>query len=136
MSSDAMQNFWNWKQIALLFRRKKFDLSKWKPQFNFFKETVLHQVKTILYQPPDTANYIAMKFLKSSTDKSLNDHIIRLSPLFHYDTNTPEEVIPFVKDLFGLAMGLTKYEEINLLIACFNAWENGHIYDQPIEFKV
>tara|TARA_R110000765_G_scaffold120744_2_gene216581 strand:- start:7808 stop:8026 length:219 start_codon:yes stop_codon:yes gene_type:complete len=72
-----------------------------------------------------------MKFLKSSTDKSLNDHIIRLSPLIHNDTNTPEEVIPFVKDLFGLAMDLTKYEEINLLIACFNAWKMATFMTNP-----
>lgn len=38
MSSDSKRDFWNWKQIALQFRRKKFHFSKWKPQFNFFKE--------------------------------------------------------------------------------------------------
>ena len=34
-----------------------------------------------------------------------------------------------------LDMDLTKDDEINLLIACFNAWKNGHIYNQTIEFK-
>ncbi|WP_300021262.1 patatin-like phospholipase family protein [uncultured Maribacter sp.] len=136
MSADSKRDFWNWKQIALQFRRKKLRFSTWKPQLNFFKETVLHQAKTILYQPPDTANYIAMMFLKAATGKDLNDHIIRLSPLIHYDVHTPKEIVPLVKDLYLLDMDLTKDEEIDKLIACFMAWKNGHIYNQPIEFRV
>ncbi|MDF4202969.1 patatin-like phospholipase family protein [Maribacter sp. SA7] len=136
MSVDAKKDFWNWKQIALIFRRKKFAFSRWKPQLNFFKETVLHQAKTILYQPPDTANYIAMMFLKASTGMLLNDQIIRLSPLIHFDANTPNEVIPLVQELYKLDMDLTKDEEIDTLIRCFNAWKAGQLYNQPIEFKV
>ncbi|MEP2281213.1 patatin-like phospholipase family protein [Maribacter sp.] len=136
MSADAKKDFWNWKQIALIFRRKKFAFSRWKPQLNFFKETVLHQAKTILYQPPDTANYIAMMFLKASTGMLLNDQIIRLSPLIHFDANTPNEVIPLVQELYKLDMDLTKDEEIESLINCFNAWKAGQLYNQPIEFKV
>lgn len=136
MSADAKKDFWDWKQIALIFRTKKFAFSKWKPQLNFFKETVLHQAKTILYQPPDTANYIAMMFLKASTGKPLNEQIIRLSPLIHYDENTPKELIPLVQDLYKLDMDLTKDEEIETLIKCFSAWKAGQLYNQPIEFKV
>ncbi|WP_405414616.1 patatin-like phospholipase family protein [Maribacter sp. Asnod1-A12] len=136
MSSEAKKNFWDWKQIALIFRRKKFAFSKWKPQFNFFKETVLHQAKTILYQPPDTANYIAMMFLQVATDKLLNEQIIRLSPLIHYDEQTETSIIPLVQDLYRLDMDLTKDEEIETLINCFNAWKSGKLYNQPIEFKV
>lgn len=136
MSEDAKKDFWNWKQIALQFRRKKLRFSTWKPQLNFFKETVLHQAKTILYQPPDTANYIAMMFLKAATGKDLNDQIIRLSPLIHYDVHTPKEIVPLVKDLYLLDMDLTKDEEIDKLINCFIAWKNGDIYNQPIEFRV
>ncbi|MEP5545619.1 patatin-like phospholipase family protein, partial [Maribacter dokdonensis] len=136
MSADSKRDFWNWKQIALQFRRKKLRFSTWKPQLNFFKETVLHQAKTILYQPPDTANYIAMMFLKAATGKDLNDQIIRLSPLIHYDVHTPKEIVPLVKDLYLLDMDLTKDEEIDKLITCFIAWKNGDIYNQPIEFRV
>ncbi|APQ19034.1 patatin-like phospholipase family protein [Maribacter hydrothermalis] len=136
MSADAKKDFWDWKQVALIFRRNKFAFSKWKPQFNFFKETVLHQAKTILYQPPDTANYIAMMFLKASTGKALNEQIIRLSPLIHFDANTPKEVIPLVQDLYKLDMDLTKDVEIETLIRCFNEWKAGQLYNQPIEFKV
>tara|TARA_R110002051_G_scaffold137916_2_gene210510 strand:- start:14664 stop:15869 length:1206 start_codon:yes stop_codon:yes gene_type:complete len=136
MSADAKENFWDWKQVALIFKGKKFAFSKWKPQFNFFKETVLHQAKTILYQPPDTANYIAMMFLKAATGMALNEQIIRLSPLIHFDTNTPKELIPLVQELYTLDMDLTKDEEIDTLIKCFNAWKAGQLYNQPIEFKV
>lgn len=136
MSADAKKDFWDWKQIALIFRTKKFAFSKWKPQLNFFKETVLHQAKTILYQPPDTANYIAMMFLKASTGKPLNEQIIRLSPLIHYDEHTVKELIPLVQDLYKLDMDVTKDEEIETLIKCFSAWKAGQLYNQPIEFKV
>lgn len=64
MSIKDKDNFWKWKQVAIKKRRKKLDLKSLKPQAKFFKETVLNQAKTILYQPPDTANYIAMMFLK------------------------------------------------------------------------
>lgn len=136
MSEDSKKNFWDWKQIALQFRRKKFHISKWKPQFNFFKETMLHQAKTILYQPPDTANYIAMMFLKAATGKELSEQIIRLSPLIHYDTRSPKTVIPLVQKLYKMDMDLTKDEEIDTLIACFNAWKAGQLYNQPIEFRI
>ncbi|WP_116769115.1 patatin-like phospholipase family protein [Maribacter litoralis] len=136
MSADSKRDFWNWKQIALQFRRKKFHFSKWKPQFNFFKETVLHQAKTILYQPPDTANYIAMMFLKAATGNKPNEQIIRLSPLIHYDTHSAEEIIPLIQQLYKMDMDLTTDEEIDKLIKCFIGWKNGLIYNQPIEFRV
>ena len=136
MSADSKRDFWNWKQIALQFRRKKFHFSKWKPQFNFFKETVLHQAKTILYQPPDTANYIAMMFLKAATGNKPNEQIIRLSPLIHYDTHSAKEIIPLIQQLYKMDMDLTTDEEIDKLIKCFIGWKNGLIYNQPIEFRV
>lgn len=58
---------------------------------------------------------MAMMFLKSSTGNYLNDHIISLSPLIHYHSKTPENVIPY---------------------ACFKARKNGNLYNQPIEYKV
>ncbi|MEP5831969.1 MAG: hypothetical protein ABJ300_16940 [Maribacter dokdonensis] len=77
-----------------------------------------------------------MMFLKAATGKDLNDQIIRLSPLIHYDVHTPKEIVPLVKDLYLLDMDLTKDEEIDKLITCFIAWKNGDIYNQPIEFRV
>lgn len=136
MSKDAKKSFWNWKQVALKFRRKKFSFSKLKPQAKFFTATVLNQAKTILYQPPDTANYIAMMFLKATTGLSLDDHIIRLSPLIHFDMDTPQDVIPLIEKLYLLDMDVTKEEDVDSLLACFEAWKTGKLYNQPIEFKV
>ena len=87
----------------------------------FFKEKVLHQMKTILYRLPDTANYSAVMFVKSSTGKSLNYHIIRISPLTHYDSNSNEEVRPLVKYFHTEQIYLIKDVEINTGITCINA---------------
>lgn len=136
MSLDDKKSFWKWKQIALKYRRKKLFFSKLKPQAKFFSETVLNQAKTILYQPPDTANYIAMMFLNATTGLNTNENIIRLSPLIHFDSETPAETIPLVKELYSLDMDLTEDSQIISLLNCFDAWKIGKIYNQPIEFKV
>lgn len=136
MSSHDKKNFWEWKQVAQQFRRKKLSFSKLKPQFKFFTATVLNQAKTILYQPPDTANYIAMMFLQATTGLAVDDSIIRLSPLIHFDSNTPKDFISLIEKLYLLDMDVTKEEDVNLLLACFDAWKTGKLYNQPIEFKV
>ncbi|TYA71939.1 patatin-like phospholipase family protein [Seonamhaeicola marinus] len=136
MSNEDKENFWKWKQIAVRQRRNKFNFKAFGPQAKFFKETVLNQAKTILYQPPDTANYMSMIFMKAISYKALNDHIIRLSPLIHYDSNTPKEVIELIKRLYKLDMDLTTDEDIAALETCFKSWKDGAMYNQPIEFKV
>jgi hypothetical protein len=77
-----------------------------------------------------------MMFLQVANGKLLNEQIIRLSPLIHYDEQTDTSIIPLVQDLYKLDMDLTKDEEIDTLIKCFDAWKGGHLYNQPIEFKV
>lgn len=136
MSLKDKADFWKWKQIAIKKRRNKFNLKALMPQVKFFTETVLNQAKTILYQPPDTANYIAMMFLKTASDKAINEHIVRLSPLIHYDSNTPEEIEPLVNKLYALDMDITKDEEIQSLNDCFTMWQEGKIMNQPLEFKI
>ncbi|WP_031429013.1 patatin-like phospholipase family protein [Flavimarina sp. Hel_I_48] len=136
MSADTKKKFWERKQTAVRFRRKKWALGKLTSQFNFFKDTVLNQAKTILYQPPDTANYIAMMFLKATTGRDSQDNILRLSPLIHYDNGTALEIIPLIQQLYSLDMDLTEDKDIKALHDCFKAWKAGHIYNQPLEFKV
>lgn len=136
MSIEDKKTFWKWKQIAIKNRRKKLNFNKLMPQAKFFKETVLNQAKTILYQPPDTANYIAMMFLSATTTKAVDDNFIRLSPLIHSDTSTPPEVVPLLHTLYSLDMDLAKDEEINALLECFEKWKEGKIANQPIEFKI
>ncbi len=136
MSIKDKSNFWKWKQVAVKKRRKKLDFKSLKPQAKFFKETVLNQAKTILYQPPDTANYIAMMFLKMASNKAINEHIVRLSPLIHSDSNTFEDVEPLINKLYALDMDITKEEEIQCLLDCFAMWQEGKIINQPLEFKI
>ncbi|WP_209400390.1 patatin-like phospholipase family protein [Pseudozobellia sp. WGM2] len=136
MSSDSKEKFWDWKLTAQKYRRKKLAFHRMKSQLSFFGETVFNQAKTILYQPPDTANYMAMMFFKATTGKELNDNIIRLSPLIHFDDKLSTEAEPLIKQLYALEMDLTKDAQIDLLLQCFNAWKAGKIYNQPIEFEV
>lgn len=136
MSLHDKNKFWEWKFAAQQYRRKKLYVHKLGKQFNFFKATVFNQAKTILYQPPDTANYIAMMFLRAATRLPANDSIIRLSPLIHFDSQTAPETIPLIEKLYQLDMDVIKDEEVATLLECFQAWKVGNIYNQPIEFKV
>ncbi|AYN68106.1 hypothetical protein D1013_12355 [Euzebyella marina] len=136
MSQADKDSFWKAKQTAQQFRRKKWYLWKLKAQWQFFKSTVLNQAKTILYQPPDTANYMAMIFLKATSGLEPNENIIRLSPLIHFDQQTPTDVVPLIEQLYLLDMDLTKENEIQLLLDCFESWKNGHLYNQPLDFRV
>lgn len=136
MSIDEKKQFWKWKQIATKYRRKKLTFKKLKPQFKFFMATVLNQAKTILYQPPDTANYIAMIFFKANTGKTPSQNFVRLSPMIHFDSNSDNEIIPIINKLYALDMDLTKDSDIDLLFNCFESWKKGKIYNQPIDFEV
>lgn len=136
MSMQAKDDFWSLKQIAVQKRRKKLAFRYLLPQAKFFKETALNQAKTILYQPPDWANYVAMMFLKATTNNKIDDQIIRLSPLIHIDSNTPKDAEPLLRSLYDLDMDLTKDSDIKKLMMCFSSWKKGEIFNQPIDFKV
>lgn len=136
MSIDEKKQFWKWKQIAIKYRRKKLAFKKLKPQFKFFMATVFNQAKTILYQPPDTANYIAMIFLKANSGNTPSQNFVRLSPLIHFDSNSDEEIIQIINKLYALDMDLTKDSDVDLLFDCFENWKKGKIYNQPIDFEV
>lgn len=136
MTMDAKDEFWKLEQTAIRKRRKKLAFWHWGPQARFFKETVLNQAKTILYQPPDWANYVAMMFLKATTDKKTEENFIRLSPLVHIDPNTAKDTVPLLQKLYGMDMDLTKDKDIEILLECFRHWKAGDILNQPIEFKV
>ena len=136
MSVKDKDDFWKLKQVAITKRRKKLKLKSLGSQAKFFKETVLNQAKTILYQPPDTANYIAMMFLKANSDEAINEHIVRLSPLIHIDSNTLEEEKSLINKMYALDMDITKDEEIQCLLDGFTKWKEGKIINQPLEFKI
>ena len=136
MSAEDKEQFYKIKQCAIEDRRKKWNFFKLKNQLAYFVKSVLNQAKTILYEPPDWANYVALMFLFEQLDEEPCDRFIRLSPMIHIDDNTPEAVIGLMRSLYRLDMDITKDEEIDLIKQCFKQWKNGVIQNQPIVYKV
>ncbi|KAA3632427.1 MAG: hypothetical protein DWQ02_14790 [Bacteroidetes bacterium] len=136
MSTEDKGQFFHVKERAKEERRKKLRLFKLKYQLKYFVKSVLNQAKTILYEPPDWANYIAMMFLFEAIPEEPSTRFIRLSPMVHIDESTPAEVVDLLKALYKLDMDLTEDEEIEIIKKCFEAWKNGAIKNQPIAFKI
>lgn len=131
----AKENYWKLKQETILKRKKKLAFKSLKTQLKYFMEVVMNQSKTILYEPPDWANYVANVFLSTQSAQS-GAQIIRLSPLIHVDSTTPVEIHPLIESLYDLDMDLTEDEDVLKLVMCFEEWKKGNILNQPVEFKV
>lgn len=136
MSMEDKRKFWGEKQTTIEERKNKWHFRKLKPQLNFFMQTVLNQAKTILYQPPDWSNYVALMFLKKNKGDDLSSNFIRLSPMIHVDKNTNPDIAEELHQLYELDMDLVKNEDIDLLKRCFEYWKKGEIKNQPIEYNV
>ncbi len=136
MSSEDKALFDEIKEKAKEEKRKKLRLFKLKYQLKYFVKSVLNQAKTILYEPPDWANYIAMMFLFETIPDEPSSRFIRLSPMIHIDESTPEEVKELLRQLYKMDMDLTEDEEIKVIKDCFDAWKSGKIKNQPIAFKI
>lgn len=136
MSMKQKERFYQVRSITTKERFKKWKLWRYKYQMEYFKKTVMNQAKTILYQPPDWANFVALMFLKKSLDRKPEDRFIRLSPMIHIDKNTDENAVEILNKLYELDMDLTTDEDIDLLKECFVQWKEGYIRNQPIEYKV
>ncbi|WP_299213812.1 patatin-like phospholipase family protein [uncultured Dokdonia sp.] len=136
MSKAQKDRFYQVRSITIKERKKKLLFWRYKFQFEFFKETVMNQAKTILFQPPDWANYVGLMFLSKSISDDIENRFIRLSPIIHIDKNTNPLVIELLDKLYSMDMDLTKDEEIDLLKECFLKWRDGKIKNQPIEFSV
>jgi patatin-like phospholipase/acyl hydrolase len=137
MSMKDKKRFYEIKQCAQRRRRKKWQLTRLKDQLLYFTTTVLNQAKTILYEPPDWSNYVAMMFLKcGQTTRQMEERLVRLSPMIHIDENTPEEIVPLLEKLYELDMDLTTDEDVQLIKDCFEAWKLGMIANQPIDYKI
>lgn len=116
---------------------------KTKPRLGlkFFGKTVVNQAKTVLYEPPDWANYITYiwRFEQSlSTTEYNKKRFIRLSPLIHRNPsdNNPEELDRLIDTLYDLDMDLTADSDIEQLNQCFEKWSAGQLYNQPIRTTV
>ena len=135
ISQSEKDKYWKLKQDTIMMRKKKFAFGSWKTQFKYFMEVVMNQSKTILYEPPDWANYVANIFL-SRLGKTSGSQIIRLSPLIHIDSNTPASAKQLLETMYNLDMNLTEDRDIEKLVLCFDEWKKGNIGNQPLEFKV
>lgn len=141
MSNDDKKKFYDIKQITIEQRFKKYKFWLWKPQLQFFKMAIVNQAKTILYEPPDWSNYVALMFLfgeeyKNGLDPAQLKRFIRLSPMIHTDKNTLPEVEELLNTLYRMDMNLTKDEEIQKLEECYANWKEGKIPNQPIEYSI
>ncbi|MEM7513073.1 MAG: patatin-like phospholipase family protein, partial [Bacteroidota bacterium] len=136
MSVEDKKEFYDNMDITIQNRFYKFRLSTWKRQIDYFFSTVVNQAKTILYEPPDWANYVAMMFLKQAQNTDIPNNFIRLSPMIHIGKDTPEKVKPLLRKLYKLDMDLTNDEDVQLLMEAFEEWKVGCIQNQPIEYRI
>lgn len=136
MTKKEKDRFYKVRSITTKERFKKFKIWRYKYQSEFFMKTVMNQAKTILYQPPDWANYVTMMFLKSTSEKDLENRFIRLSPMIHIDDNTSDEVLDLLNDLYELDMDLISDSDIEKIRRCFNEWKNDKIKNQPISYSI
>ncbi|MEM6767548.1 MAG: patatin-like phospholipase family protein [Bacteroidota bacterium] len=136
MSVEDKRDFYDNMDITIQNRFYKFRFSSWKHQIAYFFSTVLNQAKTILYEPPDWANYVAMMFLRQAQNKDIPNNFIRLSPMIHIGKGTPEAVKPLLRKLYKLDMDLTRDEDVQLLTDAFTEWKAGNIKNQPIEYRL
>ena len=137
MSMSEKENFYKYKSISQKERRKKIMFWRYIYQLKYFAKTVLYQTKTILFHPPDWANYVALQFLKISTEGVLEDRFIRLSPLIHLEDGTENlRLKRLIEALYNLDMDLTDQADIDLIKNCFQEWKNGNIKNQPIQYSI
>lgn len=136
MSQTQKERFYQVRSITIKERRKKLLFWRYKYQTEYFKETVMNQAKTILFHPPDWANYVALMFLSKTASENVENRFIRLSPMIHIDKNTDPSVIETLNSLYGLDMDLTSDKDIATLVECFEKWQNGKIKNQPIEYNI
>lgn len=129
MSIKEKERFYQVKQITIKERKKKLFLGRLRFQFEFFRLTVLNQ-------PPDWANYVAMMFLLKSKDDVIANRFIRLSPMIYIEKNAQPDTVQLLEKLYLLDMDLTSDADIALIKECFEYWKSGKIKNQPIHFEV
>ncbi|WP_299158356.1 patatin-like phospholipase family protein [uncultured Tenacibaculum sp.] len=136
MSNDDKKRFFQVKQITQKERRKKLRFWRLKYQIEYFTKTILNQATTILYEPPDWANYVAYMFLLKNGEKDIEQRLIRMSPMIHTSRESSTEIKILIEKLYQLDMDLTEDKDIELLKECFQKWSTDEIFNQPIDFRV
>jgi len=133
MSMEDKNIFWKVKQVALGFKGKKLRLGKLKAQLSFFKMTVINQAKTIIYEPPDWANYVSMMLLLQNDLTDVEKRIVRISPFIHLTEGNNSGIM---EDLYKMDMDLTEDQEIQKLYKCYALFKSGKIHNQPLDYKI
>lgn len=136
MSMEKKERFYQVNSITIKERKNKLFFWRYKYQFEYFKETVMNQAQTILFHPPDWANFVGTMFLKKVNSEKIENRFIRLSPIIHIDKNTDVSVKDLLIKLYELDMDLTSDKDINLIKQCFEFWKSRRIKNQPIEYRV
>jgi hypothetical protein len=128
MSKAEQNNF-----LDLIFKLKKWVKNPFAG-LKFFGATVINMANTILYEPPDWANYVAymMQFDSHYLDKSNQDKFVRLSPLLFLPPEHPE-VKELLNKLMNTGMDATTDADIKNLFKCFEAWKGGHFGNQMVK---
>ena len=136
MSIAQKKEFYKLRQITTRERAQKWKFWRYKFQMKYFTQTVTNQAKTILYNPPDWANFVAYSFLLRNNNDDIQDRFIRMSPLIHLDENFDAETKELVQRLYDLDMDLTRDEDIQALKDCFTFWKQDKIWNQPIRYSL
>ncbi len=138
MSEKAKHEFYQLRSIATIQRVKPLKVWHYGSQMKYFMLSIMNQAKTILYQPPDWANFVAYMLLfgENYNDPANLKRFVRLSPFIHTDDKTPEEVKELLNELYELDMDLTEEKEVAKLMNCFQEWAKGNIINHPIEYRI
>lgn len=136
MSENDKKRFFQVKQITQKEKRKKLNFGRLKYQAEYFTKTILNQATTILYEPPDWANYVAYMFLFTTGNQDIEKRFVRLSPMIHIYQDASTEIKDLIKKLYQLDMDLTEDRDMDLLKECFKGWSKDEIFNQPIDYRV
>ena len=88
-SMTSKKVYYDLKQASIMSRFSKLRFWTLSKQIKYFKESILQQAQTILYQPPDWSNEIASTLLFQQHSNYDDKRFIRLSPLIYNNSNFP-----------------------------------------------
>ena len=94
---------------------------------------------TILYEPPDWANYVAyvLRFDAKLADKENNiKRFVRISPLIHTSKHMDSDTQLLLNKLYKMDMDVVRDCEISYLKQCFEKYKAGIILNQAIRGSV
>lgn len=105
---------------------------------NFFFKTTTHLARSILYGPPDWANYVAYVLRFNGSEDHTNNikQFIRLSPMIHTNSDMIEDTKCLMDKLYPLDLDLIKECDVKLVRKCFEAWKKGEMINQPIRGRI